>query len=298
MTSVKRHPVAAFLTATYVLVAIVFAVPLLGSTGLGVLSIDVPAIEPFLLVSTISLTVVAFAVTAAADGRIGVRELRGRAFRFRTSPLWFVVALVALPLAALTVAVVFNGTVPLQAIGARPTLLIDWAVSIIFLFFLINLWEEIGWTGFLLDRLQPRLGPVRATLATSWSQAAFHIPLIFIVGGVSDVRLTPDQYAFYFAALFIFPLGNRTVATWAYNMSGRSVPVVGLMHSSWNFAAGSAFLPVLVPGMASAWAYVGFAVVAVVLLAATRGRLGYDASAAGPAPSSSRTYRPAEVGAR
>ena len=298
MTAVKQHPVAAFLAATYVLVAIVFAIPLLGSTGLGVMPIDLPGIEPFLLISTVSLTVVAFAVTAIAGGRTAVRDLRARAFRIRTSPLWFLVALVALPLAALGVATVVNGLSPLQAIAARPTLPVDWIVSIVFLFLLINLWEEIGWTGFLLERLQPRLGPVRATLATTWAQAAFHVPLLFIVGGVSDVRITPDQYPLYLAALFIFPLGNRTVATWLYNVSGRSVPAVGLMHSSWNFAAGATFLPVLVPGTIALLAYVGFGILAVVLLALTRGRLGYDASVTRRAPASVPDYGRAEVGAR
>lgn len=275
MTAVRQHPVAAFLAATYLLVAIVFAIPLLGSNGLGMLAIPVP-VEPFLLVSTILLTVVAFAVTAAAEGRPGVRNLRSRAFRFRVSPVWYLVGLVALPLAALAVAVLLGGSSPLVTITARPTLPVEWLISIVFLFLLINLWEEIGWTGLVLDRLQARVGPIGATVGTAWAQAAFHIPLIFIVGGVSDVRLTPDQYPFYFAALFVFPLGNRIVATWLYNTSGRSVPVVGLMHSSWNFAAGSTFLPVLVPGMSTIWAYLGFAAVAVALIASTRGRLGYQ----------------------
>ena len=297
MNTIQRHPVGAFLVATYLLVAVAFALPLIGTQGLGIVPADVP-VAPFLLLSTAALAIVAFAVTARAEGRPGVRELRSRAFRFRVSPVWYAAALLLLPAVALATAAALHGATPLQAIAAKPDLSVGWLTAIVSSFFIIQLWEEIGWTGFVLDRLQPRLGPVRATLATTWAQAAFHIPLIFIVGGVSDVRLTPDQYPFYFAALFIFPIGNRMVGTWLYNRSGRSVPVVALTHSSWNLATGAAFLPVLVTGFSSLWAYAGFAALAVVLLVVTRGRLGYEGGAVRDQRRSARPVTAAEAVAR
>jgi uncharacterized protein len=297
MNQIQRHPVAAFLVATYLLAGVAFALPLFGTQGLGIAGVDIP-VAPFLLLSTASLALVAFGVTAAANGRPGVRELRSRVFRFRTSPVWWVLALVLLPLAALATASVVHGTAPVQALIDKPDLAVGWLIQVATAFVLIQLWEEAGWTGFMLERLQPRLGPVRATLATTWAQAAFHIPLVFIVGGVSDIRLTPDQYPFYFAALFVFPIGNRMVGTWLYNRSGRSVPVVALAHSSWNLAAGSAFLPALVPGSNSILAYAGFAAVAVVLLVVTRGRLGYEEARARDGRDPVRDLRVAEAGAR
>jgi membrane protease YdiL (CAAX protease family) len=278
---IRQHPITAFLVATYTLVALIFALPLLGSSGLALLPIELPSIAPFLLISTIALSLVAVGVTAVIDGRQGVRELRSRAFRFRVSPIWYVTALLVLPVAALAVAVAVQGTAPLEALAREPGLTVAWLVQIAIAVVLINFWEEIAWTGFVLHRLQPRLGPLPATVATGWAQAAFHIPLLFIVGGVSETRLTPDQYPFYLAALFILPLGNRTVLTWLYNASGRSLPAAGLIHSSWNFSAGMAFLPALVPGFDPIWAYAGFAAVAAVLIVATRGRLAFDADRSG-----------------
>jgi membrane protease YdiL (CAAX protease family) len=288
MNVIRRHPIGAFLAATYILVGVIFAVPLLATTGLGILPIELPGIAPFLLVSTIALAVVAFAVTAIVDGREGVRELRARAFRFRVSPIWYATALFVLPLAALAVAMALQGTAPLQGVAREPGRIVGWLIEIVVALVLINFWEEIGWTGFVLHRLQPRLGPMRATVATTWAQAAFHLPLLFIVGGVSDTRLTPDQYPFYLAALFILPLGSRTVLTWLYNASRQSLPVAGLTHSSWNFAAGPAFLPALVPGFDEVWAFAGFAVVAVTVIVLTRGRLAYD----GALPASGTTGVP------
>jgi hypothetical protein len=110
---------------------------------------------------------------------------------------------------------------------------------------------------------------------TTWAQAAFHVPLLFIAGGLSDSRIPPEQYPFFLAALFVLPVGNRVVLTWLYNSGRQSLPLAGITHASWNLAAGSAFLPALVPGFEPLWAYAGFAAVAVVLIFSTRGRLGY-----------------------
>lgn len=275
MTVIRRHPILAFLVATYVLTIVIFAVPMLGSTGLGVLPVEVPGKEPFLLLLTFAMVGVTFAITAIADGRSGVRDLRRRAFRFFVSPIWYLVALLLLPLAAFAVASVMEGATPLSAFATEPDLAVTWLAELALTIVLINFWEEVAWSGFFLHRMQPTAGPLRATALTTWAQAAMHLPLLFVVGGLSDNPITPDQYPFYLGALFVLPLTNRTVATWLYNRSGHSVPVTGIMHSTWNFAAGSAFLPALVPGFNAVWAYAGFAVVAVALVAITRGRLGY-----------------------
>ena len=276
MSAIRRHPVATYLAVVYALGLIIYALPLLGSTGLRVLPIELPGVAPFILVSTIMLTVVAFGVTAAAEGRRGVRDLRERAFHFRVAPVWYVVAVLLLPASAFAVALVFGGgTGPFGAIANEPGQIAGWLIAILSAFLLVNLWEEIGWTGFVLHRLQPRFGPLRATAMTTWSQATLHVPLLFVVGGVSDEPIGPAEYPLYLAALYLLPLTNRTALTWLYNASGRSVPVTGLMHSSFNLANGSTFLSFLVVGLNGVWAYAGFAIVAVCLIVATRGRLGF-----------------------
>jgi hypothetical protein len=80
VSPIRRHPLAAYLVIVYGLGLVIYALPLLGSTGLQVLPIELPGVAPFILASTIMLTIVAFGVTAAAEAREGVRELRSRAF--------------------------------------------------------------------------------------------------------------------------------------------------------------------------------------------------------------------------
>ena len=143
-------------------------------------------------------------------------------------------------------------------------------------FALVNLWEEAAWTGFALERLQPRLGPIGASVVTTWLQALVHVPLVFVVGGVTVGRVPAEQVPFYLVALFVLPIPVRIALTWLYNGSGRSVPIVGLAHAGLGVATGVALIPVVAPAVDPVWVYAGFAVMAAVILAATRGRLGYE----------------------
>ena len=181
-----------------------------------------------------------------------------------------------LPAAALATAIVIGGFDVMGSIaGSVPEVLAVIVVGSLLAFALVNWWEEAAWTGFALERLQPRLGPIGASVVTTWLQALIHLPLVFIAGGVTDGRVSAELVPFYLVALFVLPIPVRIALTWLYNASGRSVPVVGLAHAGLGVAAGSAFLPAFAPGVDPVWVYAGFAVVGIVILAITRGRLGF-----------------------
>jgi CAAX protease family protein len=270
----RRYPIRTYLALVYVIALLVFAIPLLSSSGLGVLPIELPGAAPFILLAAIALGVVAFIVTRWADGAVGTRELRSRVFRFRVSPLWYLVAVTLLPGSALVAAVVAQGTTPLANLAAKPDVLISSAIALLIAFLLVNWWEETGWTGFVLHRLLERMHPVSASVVTTWFQGAIHLPLVFIADGVTEGRVRPQDYPFYLVALFVLPIPVRVVLTWLYNASGRSVPIVGLFHAGLGIATGSAFLPAIAPGFQGAWVYAAFAVLAVIVLVLTRGQLG------------------------
>lgn len=273
----RRHPIAAFLTIAYAASAAIFAVPLLSNAGIGVIDLDLPGAAPFILLSTISLAVAAFATTALAEGRAGVRELRRRLFHFRLNPGWYVVALLLLPATAVATAVALGGIGPLTTLVSSPDLILGTLIAgALLAFLLVNWWEEAAWTGFALHRLQPRLGPIAASVVTTWLQAVIHLPLVFIADGVTDGRVPAGQIPFYLVALFVLPISVRLVITWIYNVTGRSLPIVGLYHAGLGVATGSGFVPVLAPSVDPVWVYGGFAVLAAIVLIATRGRLGYE----------------------
>ncbi|HSI99617.1 MAG TPA: CPBP family glutamic-type intramembrane protease, partial [Patescibacteria group bacterium] len=188
-TLARRHPVATFLTFAYLAAAAIFATPLLSNAGIGLIDLDLPGAAPFILLSTISLAVAAFATTALVNGRPGLRDLRRRTFHFRVHPGWFVTALVLLPVTALATAVAMRGFDPVMAFVGRPDTAATILIGAVVAFLLVNWWEETAWTGFALERLQPRLGPIRASVVTTWMQAALHLPLVFIADGVTDGRV-------------------------------------------------------------------------------------------------------------
>ncbi|HEV8282196.1 MAG TPA: CPBP family glutamic-type intramembrane protease [Candidatus Limnocylindrales bacterium] len=277
----RRHPFAVFLTIAYAASAVIFSVPLLANTGLGILDLDLPGTAPFILLSAFSLAGAAFITTALAEGRDGVRRFRRRVFHFRVKPSWYAIALALLPATALVAVSVIAGIDPIMKLIAGPAILVGVVIGALVAFVLVNWWEEAAWTGFALDRLQAGMGPVSASVVTTWMQALVHVPLVFVAGGVTDGRVAADQIPFYLVALFVLPIPVRIVLTWLYNSTGRSVPIVGIYHAGLGVAAGTGFIPVLAPGVAPVVVYAGFAALAAVALVATRGRLGFKAQ--GPA---------------
>jgi membrane protease YdiL (CAAX protease family) len=272
----RQHPLAVFLAIAYTASAVIFSIPLLANTGLGILDLDLPGTAPFVLLAALSLAGAAFITSALAEGRDGVRRFRRRVFHFRVKPGSYAVALVLLPGTALVAASMIAGIDPIMKLIAGPAILVGVVLGAVLAFLLVNWWEEAAWTGFALDRLQAGMGPISASVVTTWLQALVHVPLVFVAGGVTDGRVPADQIPFYLVALFVLPIPVRIVLTWLYNSTGRSVPIVGIYHAGLGVATGTGFIPVLAPGVAPVVAYAGFAVLAVVVLVATRGRLGFE----------------------
>jgi uncharacterized protein len=270
-----RHPVAAFLGLVYGISWLLFLPALLSQLGLGLLPFALP-LPPFLLLSVIlGLTLPGYIVTRVAEGKEGVRALRRRYTRWRFGLGWYLLALFGLPVADLLGASLWLGAAPLAAFVSQwellgsvflPRALINAA--------LINSFEEGGWTGFLLPRLQERWGPLRASALVAFAMGLFHTPLVFIVGGVSDTPIAPGQYWYYFFFLFVAVIPVRVLMTWLWNRTRGSVIAVALLHGAFNVTTGPDFLPAFVPGDRT-WVYGVYTALALLVLAFTRGRLGY-----------------------
>jgi uncharacterized protein len=281
MSSLRRfimhHPVAAFLGLVYGISWLLFLPPFLSTTGIGLLPLAIP-VAPFLLLSvTLGLSLPAYIVTRATRGREGIRDLRGRYTHWQVGIGWYLLALFGLPIADLLGASVWLGAVPLDAFVNRWQLLFTVLLpNALVGTILINLWEEGAWTGFLLPRLQERWGALISSVMVAAAMGLFHVPLIFILGGVSDTPIPPDRYWIYFVFLFIGIIPFRVLVTWLWNSSRGSVIIVALFHGAFNVTTGQKFLPAFVPGDTT-WVYGVYAVLAVVILLLTRGQLAYRA---------------------
>ncbi len=137
--------------------------------------------------------------------------------------------------------------------------------------------EEPGWRGYALPLLQRRRSPLTASLAVGLVWSIWHVPLL---AAVPDQRLGVPLRT-YLVPFTVSLIGQSVFHTWLQNASGGSVPLAVLAHSAANasvLVAVADGLPELlepdhaarsVRVLAGAWS-----LVALALVAATRGRLG------------------------
>src|SRR5438270_9809237 len=294
--TIAKHPGGAFLAFFYVTSWILFLPALLGTLGFGLIPVEIPAQPSILLLSLIALAGGAFLITRIADGKDGVRDLRRRYFAWRTGPQWYVLALFGAPLLLLIGGAAVHGPASLSAFAAKlPQFLPTYLFNLVLIALLISIWEETGWMAFLTARWQKRFGPVFASLMVAPLFGLGHFPLLFLAGGLTDSgRLTASEvpeYIFYLLVLFAVPV--RLILTWVFNSTGGSLPLVALLHASFDVVASGAILSGFYPGVDGRLMYLGLAFVAIAVLVMTRGRLGYRETSIQHAPV--RIPRPAPL---
>ncbi len=275
---IANHPIAAFLIILYPVSWVLFLPDLLGKSGFGVIPVDIPAQVGILLVTIFGLTSVAFLVTRIADGKAGTRTLRRHYYRFRAAPQWYLLAIFGSPLVLLLAGLALHGGSVLSPFGHNAAQIpATYLLNVVLIAILISVWEEGGWMAFMTARLQKRLGSVWASVVVAPFFGFVHFPLFLVTGGLID-NARPQgahviEYAFYLLILFSVPV--RILITWVFNSTGGSLPVVGLLHASIDTTASGAVLTAFYPAVDGRLLYIGIAVVAIVLIAVTRGRLGY-----------------------
>ncbi len=279
-----RRPLAAYFALAFIgtwLIAVPMALAR-GEYGLGLLPFTVPGGADFFLVQLSAYTgplLAAALVIAATEGREGLRHFRRRIVRWRVGARPYLVATLA-PLAIWLAAYgAVLGGAPLAALAHRPaTLLTIFLPFVLIGLVLPSLGEEPGWRGFALPRLQGRFGPVLGTLILGTLHGLWHLPAFF-TAALSPFTVTKS-------VTFILTAVAATVLyTWVFNYTGGSVLLAILLHASGNAASGlmNRLVPAELPlgGWARALVEGGwlnalaFGAAALLLVAATRGRLGY-----------------------
>lgn len=287
---IRRHPISALLVWFFTVGQAFAFTPLLVGDAWG------PP-ELFIWASTlVGLLLPALVVTRITGRSAAVRALLGSALRLRVGGRWYLLALVGVPLAATAVTLLLAGPPPTAfSVGLLlPHLLAPLVLNLL----PNNLWEELAWTGFVQARLQRRTGPVRAAVLTAGLFALQHVSLA-VPNGLLDGALL-------LILLAVLSVPFRMLAGWIYQRTG-SLLLVGIAHAAGNAVAtgsglGTGLLAELYPGqtLATMAHLLAFAVIGLVVLAATRGRLGRgDGATSSPAsPAPAPRSAPASPGSR
>lgn len=173
----------------------------------------------------------AVVVLALTGGKAGVMSLLRRMVRWRVAPLWYAAALllpVAIALGATVLNVLLGARPPSSAeLGAWPGL-----ISTFFLYLLIpgigGTWEEPGWRGYALPKLQLGRSALSASLIVGVVWAFWHLPLM--VEGVIP-----------WAHLAMVTV-QSVVYAWLFNNTGGSVLLAMLFHTMINVIGGGFFV--------------------------------------------------------
>src|SRR5215218_3644616 len=219
LSVVKRHPLITFFVLTYALSWLAWPV---WASGLYPIA-PVFSFAPFLA---------ALVVLAITLGKSGVGGLLRRMVRWRVGIRWYAAALLipaGITVAAAMLNVLLGAQAPSSAeLGGWTGLLPGFAIALL-IPGLGGAWEEPGWRGYALPRLQAGRSALFAALILGVLIAGWHVPLM-VVGDVhwSDIVLI---------------IGAVIIFNWVFNNANGSVLIIMMMHAMNNTISGQFFSP-------------------------------------------------------
>lgn len=234
-------------------------------------------VEPFQILGAFAgPTLSAVIVIAVTEGRGGLGSFFKRYLQWRAGFVWWLIVLFGILMALNIVAAFILGPAILTEFFKNFGLILStYLITLIAGVILGPLWEEPGWRGFALPRLQAQYGPIVGSVLLGVIWAFWHAP--GYLGGwmVSGVP-----------ALLVYSVGFSILATWVYNHTRGSILLMILLHSSSNAAisVGARVLPTNLSEGMHAFVFSGWipaimgGIVAVLIVIFTRGSLAYKQS--------------------
>ncbi len=178
---------------------------------------------------------------ALSEGEPGLRRWAGATWRWRVGFRWYLAAVLPYPLVAgvallgsdLYMGRTWQGGRYLSerlaqlagglSEGTAPLALLLPAL-LVFGLLLVPLFEEPGWRGFALPRMQDGFGPLGAAVALGGVWAVWHLPGFFIRGSA--------YYGAPFGGFVVEGVALSIFLTWLYNATRGSVLICMLAHGS------------------------------------------------------------------
>jgi membrane protease YdiL (CAAX protease family) len=270
-----RHPLVFYFICAYAFSWLAEMPLVLSEDGAGLLSYR----SPLGLYATIAIAsfvgpfLSAFIMTGMTEGRIGTGRLLRQLVLWRVDFKWYLFALIGLP-AIMVLSVIFLPGALASFQGLAGLAPLPSIVLFAYVFFLGGpLGEEPGWRGFALPRLQRRYGPLVGSLILGPIWAFWHLPIFWVPAW--NYPPTILNIVMFVIAATAFTI----VMTWVFNNTKGSLFIAVLVHTSFDVVLSIVNrlfpVPIVNDYGSNVPVLIGLGVLALVLIALTRGRLGY-----------------------
>jgi uncharacterized protein len=270
-----RYPVTFYFVIAYGFAWLVWVPLALSQEGAGFMSFHSPIgiSASVVIASFVGPCLSAFIVTGVTEGREGIGRLLRRCVLWRVGLWWYLVALIGIPMMLVLGVIVLPGAKE-SFKGLASLAPIPWLGQIAYVFLHGPLGEEPGWRGFALPRLQRMHGPLVASLILGPLWALWHLPFFWVPAWNFPPSLA-NIVLFVIAAIPV-----TIIMTWVFNNTKGSVLMAILGHWSFDFAfviLNLLFAARVVTDYGSTLPIlVGLGTLALMVIAVTRGQLGYD----------------------
>jgi membrane protease YdiL (CAAX protease family) len=168
-------------------------------------------------------TFAAYLMAWLTEGRVGVLNLLRRFILWRVGVRWHLFAFFAIPATVLLSYLLVPGNI--EAFRApAPTFVLTYLAYFIGVFILGGaLFEEPGWRGFALPRLEHRFGPLTGSLGLGALWSVWHLPFFLLISGYSGAGPGLVDICASFALFAVRMVAFTFIITWLFNHTRGSV---------------------------------------------------------------------------
>lgn len=166
----------------------------------------------------------------------GQQDYWKRVFDFRRIPLqWYCAIFLIIPTVSILAAIISGYWAQYSFSHKLPSLALT-LVSVP----LAPLLEELGWRGYVFDRLQEKHSAFISSVILGVLWWAWHLPLFFLP---HSIFLLMPLGSLVFWLYFLNTLAISVIIGWVYNNTGRSTLSAVLLHTVLEFCANTGVIP-------------------------------------------------------
>ena len=272
IAAIKRHPLVSFFVLANALSWLAWIPYILSNNGTGIwdYTFELGQLTGVLPGAYLGPITSALIVTAITGGAAGLKRWGARLWKWRVRWHWYAIGVLGVPAGLILTGLAISGG---QIVAPSLGLLAAYIPMLVIQMITTGLAEEPGWRDFALPRIQAKFGPMKSALILGPLWALWHMPLFFTEwGGYPEADWTRPVF---FA---IFCIAFNVVMAWVFNRTGQSLPLAMLTHVSVNnfmSVAWSEMFPTVAENVIGIALAVSASIAAVLIIALTRGRLGY-----------------------